>query len=107
MSDDLKTISDGISDLPPLPQAQCKYCDVKVGLVLDERFGWHMCPICLIEQRNLLMIKLVTACIKFNKELDEYCVEAYDEKGERLPEADYFTSDKEDAKGTAELMVFV
>lgn len=35
----------------------------------------------------------------------EWIVLAYDQHGERFEEADYFASDKEDAKATAKLMV--
>lgn len=36
---------------------------------------------------------------------DEWTVRAYDQHGKRYSEADYYTDDKVDAKGTAELMV--
>lgn len=36
----------------------------------------------------------------------EYQVLAYDAQGKRMPNADYFTSDKADATATAEAMVF-
>ena len=36
---------------------------------------------------------------------DEYVVKAYGPNGERIPDADYFTSDRADAKETARLMV--
>ena len=35
----------------------------------------------------------------------EYVVRAYDENGKRLPDADYFTNDKADAKATAQAMM--
>lgn len=35
----------------------------------------------------------------------EYQVKAYDQHGKRWPEADYFTNDKQDAIGTAKMMV--
>lgn len=46
-----------------------------------------------------------TVRIIYNRDLEEYCCRAYNVAGERLPSADYFTDDKEDAKGTARFMV--
>lgn len=38
-------------------------------------------------------------------EYGEFVVRAYDQDGRRYPEADYFTSDRDDAVGTGEAMV--
>lgn len=37
--------------------------------------------------------------------LNEYQVKAYGFNGERIPNADYFTNDRDDAKATARAMV--
>jgi hypothetical protein len=42
-----------------------------------------------------------TRIVKFE---GEYIVKAWDEKGVRFPEADYFASDKSDAEQTAKRM---
>ena len=36
---------------------------------------------------------------------DEYQVQAFGQDGQRIPEADYFTPDLDDAKATAQAMV--
>lgn len=45
------------------------------------------------------------ASTKIRRKGDEYVVEAYDSKGNRMPNSDYFTDDKQDAEATAKLMV--
>ena len=45
------------------------------------------------------------ASTKIVRKNGEYIVKAFDANGQRLPNADYFTTDKDDANGTAKLMV--
>jgi hypothetical protein len=43
--------------------------------------------------------------IVYNRDVEEYRVKAYGPAGHRMPNADYFTDDKADAKATALAMV--
>lgn len=52
----------------------------------------------IIDERKVVTTKTV-------KKDGEFQVKAYDQNGKRWPECDYFTTDKEDAIGTAKLMV--
>jgi len=50
--------------------------------------------------------RYVTYCrVIFSMNLHEYQVKAYDQDDERMPEADYYTDDREDAHNTACAMV--
>ncbi len=51
-----------------------------------------------MEERRIVTVKIV-------KRDGEYVCKAYDQHGKRWAECDYFTSDREDAIGTAKLMV--
>ena len=43
--------------------------------------------------------------IIFTPEWGEYTVQAFNVNGKRMPQCDYYTDDKDDAKGTAKAMV--
>lgn len=47
------------------------------------------------------------ATVKVVRKSGEYTCKAYDANGQRLPDADYYTSDKADADATALAMVYL
>lgn len=49
--------------------------------------------------------KIVSTAIRYDRTYQEYIVEGYNAAGEHYEPADYYTSDREDAKQTAKAMV--
>jgi len=49
--------------------------------------------------------RIASTRIEYQEDVEEYVVKAFDENGKRIPDADYYTPYKDDAKGTAEAMV--
>ncbi|HEY1602358.1 MAG TPA: hypothetical protein VGG64_22340 [Pirellulales bacterium] len=50
-------------------------------------------------------MRIARTKIIYNRDVEEYRVKAYGSAGQRMPNADYFTDDKADAKATALAMV--
>lgn len=49
--------------------------------------------------------EIASTKIRYNRFLQEYCVHAYDVNNKAIPDAMYFTSEKDDAQNTAKAMV--
>lgn len=86
-----------------LPQVTYDDVDPDTGMTLDEykdaiKELHELPPDDEVSQQRVASTKIV-------KKDGEYIVRAYNAAGKRIPQADYFTTDKADAEGTAKAML--
>lgn len=60
--DDLAIISQGIAK-HALLDIKCAGCGTTYGLVFDERFSRHVCPVCLIKERDYILRRLAESVV--------------------------------------------